>query len=145
MRLALAAFAALTLLMESAWSAGALPHIPKEAPYTEVVRRMRAAGFRPQPILKRPDDVIASCDYNLSKSCKRRPEVLMCAADGPCLYLFVRVSDGAPVLVGAYGDSEDTGAYPSYMGMRWPDASDWRDLDRLVIAGPKSHLRRPKP
>ena len=42
-------------------------------------------------------------------------------------------------------DSEDTGAYPSYMGMRWPDASDWRDLDRLVIAGPKSHLRRPKP
>lgn len=138
MRLALATIAILTLLAQSASAAGPLPHIRKWTPYAQVRSRMIAAGFRPQPVLKRPADAWLPCPDD-PDPCKGTPEILECSGSGLCNYLYVRVSDGAPAFVSAFIEGGG-----GLMSVWWPDATARADLRRFTFAASVSSSPRPR-
>lgn len=137
MRLTLTAFAALILFGQTAWSAGSLPHIRKWTPYAQVRSRMIAAGFHPQPILKRPADAWLPCPSDRDL-CKGNPEILDCSASGLCNYLYVRASDRQPVLVSAFVEGGG-----GFISAWWPRAADRADLRRFTVAEPAPRDPRP--
>ena len=119
------------------WSAGSLPQIRKWTPYAQVRARMITAGFRPQPVLKRPADAWLPCpgDPDL---CKGTPEILDCSASGLCNYLYVRATDRQPVLVSAFIEGGG-----GFISVWWPRTADRADLRRFTVAEPA--LRHPRP
>jgi len=133
------ALAILVLVPSFASAAGALPQIRKGTGYKATRAQMIAAGFRPQPILRRPSDEPNPCGGPLDL-CREAPEVLACAVNGICAYLYARDSDGAFAVVIAWSES---GGY--FTGVRWTDQSDLEDIRRVVIARPAPRDRRRGP
>lgn len=140
MRLALAAFAALTLLGQSAWSAEPLPHFRKDTRYPIVRARMIKLGFEPARVLKRSENSPMGCAYPATNGglgrCERWPEILHCSEGiSRCDFLYFRKHDGARVLVTTEGDNDLYNCY-CFVAVRLPSTGDGFKLEEALIAKP---------
>ena len=149
MRLALSAFAALTLLASSAWTAEPLPHFRKDTHYPIVRARMIKLGFVPARVLKRSENSPMGCGYPATNGgpgrCERWPEILHCSEGiSRCDFLYVRKRDGARVLVVTEGNNDIYDCY-CFVTVRLPDGRDDFKLEEAVIAKPAFAGRGARP
>jgi hypothetical protein len=111
---------------EATFQSGFYNHVRiSSRPYTDTRMELERLGLRPVRLKHSSSDLFCwQTDF-----CRRFPEVVSCAADGPCAFAFVRTRDDRIFLVLTNGESELRAQ------TRLGSYSETSDVSRVKVSG----------
>jgi hypothetical protein len=133
MRLILTALLLLTLTPAAANAEGAFPKFAKGTLYTAVRARLIRLGIDPVPVRPRAHEIAGDAALR-----RIWPELMTCAVEDPCNYLFRRRSDRRLWIVSTDGEADFSGPHPRLNGVEFSASrtAGRLDLRDVIIASP---------